>query len=274
MSEVLRSRTTDGVCVATIDAPPVNVMTPELFDALATLADSAAADEAIRVLVLRSADPDFFIAHFDVHALLGMPVDDEPRRADRIGRFHRMCEQFRTMPKATICEIAGRVGGGGAELAASFDMRFGEIESFVLNQMEVPLGILPGGSGTQRIPRLVGRGRAMEIVLGGGDIDAATAERWGWLNRALPADRLGGFVDDLSQRIAGHPPGAVAAAKRSVLNSSEMAPTDGLIEEQFLFQQLMRTPDAQHRMRAFLDAGGQTRDGELRVAELGRRLGG
>jgi len=268
MSDLLRVEMSDGVCRATIDAPPINVMTIELFEALGALAEEVAEHDEVRVVVLRSANPQFFIAHFDVEALIGMPIDAPPRRTDRLGRFHEMCERFRTMPKATICEIAGRVGGGGAELAANFDMRFGALDTMVLNQMEVPLGILPGGSGTQRIPELVGRGRAMEIVLGGVDIDAATAERWGWLNRALPAEELGEFVETLTRRIAGWPADAVALAKRSVLNSVTMTGSDGLIEEQFLFQQLMRTPEAQERMRSFLSTGGQTAEGESRVADL------
>ena len=109
------------------------------------------------------------------------------------------------MPKATIAEINGRVGGGGSELASSCDMRFGAIGRTIVNQMEVPLGIIPGGTGTQRLPRLVGRGRAMEIILGGVDIDAVTAERWGYLNRALPPDELRPFVDSLAHRIARFP---------------------------------------------------------------------
>lgn len=268
MSEILRLDRNGGICVATIDAPPVNVMTLELFSQLADFADAVAADDDVRVVVLRSADPDFFIAHFDVGALVEMPIDGPAERSDRLGRFHRMCERFRTMPKPTICEIAGHVGGGGAELAASCDMRFGARETFVLNQMEVPLGILPGGSGTQRLPGLVGRGRAMEIVLGGVDIDADTAASWGWLNRALPHDRLSEHVDALASRISRFPPEAVAHAKRSLLDAEERPIVDGLLDEQYRFQQLMRTPSAQHRLRTFLERGGQTRAAELRIEEL------
>lgn len=268
MGELLHVATTDGVCVATIDAPPVNVMTVELFGELTSFAESVAVDDDVRVVVFRSADAEFFIAHFDVGALLEMPLDEAPRRTDRLGSFHRMCERFRTMSKVTICEIAGRVGGGGAELAASCDMRFGALDAMVLNQMEVPLGILPGGSGTQRLPRLVGTGRAMEIVLGGADIDAATAERWGWLNRAVPDDELRRVVDDLAERIARWPPEAIALAKESVSNASARSIEDGLLEEQFLFRRLVRTPAAQARMRSFLASGGQTREGERRIADL------
>lgn len=267
-SDVLEVATNDGVCVATIDAPPINVMTFGLFQALAALAEQVESDDQVRVLVLRSAHPEFFIAHFDVDVLMAMPTDGPAIRPDEITGFHLMCERLRTMGKVTIAEIAGRVGGGGAELAASCDMRFGALGRMVLNQMEVPIGILPGGTGTQRIPRLVGRGRAMEIVLGGVDIDAETADRWGWLNRALPADQLTPFVDALAHRIAGFPPTALALAKQSLLNAEELPLVDGLLDEQYLFQQLMRTPEAQQRMQAFLAAGGQTREGELRVADL------
>lgn len=266
--QVLQVATDGGVCVATIDAPPLNVMTWSLFRALSDLVAAVEGDADVRVLVLRSADPEFFIAHFDVEVLVGMPIDGEATRPTELGAFHLMCERLRTMNTVTIAEIAGRVGGGGAELAASCDMRFGALGRMTLNQMEVPIGILPGGSGTQQIPRLVGRGRAMEIVLGGVDIDAETADRWGWLNRALPADELTPFVDALAGRIAGFPAPAVAAAKRSVLNAERLPVGEGLLEEQYLFQQLMRTPQAQTRMRAFLDAGGQTRGGESRVADL------
>jgi enoyl-CoA hydratase/carnithine racemase len=266
--ELLHVTTTDGVCLAVIDAPPINVMTRPLFRALFELVERVEADDEVRVLVLRSADPDFFIAHFDVEVLLAMPTDGAAVRPTEIAGFHLMCERLRTMSTVTIAEIAGRVGGGGAELAASCDMRFGALGGTTLNQMEVPVGILPGGTGTQRIPRLVGRGRAMEIILGGIDIDAETADRWGWLNRALPTDQLTPFVDALALRIAGFPATAVALAKRSVLNAEQLPLVDGLLEEQFLFQQLVRTPEAQQRMQTFMDAGGQTRPGELRVADL------
>ena len=134
--------------------------------------------------------------------------------------------------------------------------------------MEVPLGVLPGGSGTRRIPELVGRGRASEIVLGGGDVDAATAEPWGWLNRAVPATDLADVVDALARRVAAWPPGAVAMAKQSVLNASSSTGDAGPNEEQYPFRRLLRTPAAQERMRAFLDAGGQTARAERRVADL------
>jgi enoyl-CoA hydratase/carnithine racemase len=135
----------------------------------------------------------------------------------------------------------------------------------------VALGIIPGGSGTQRLPRLVGRARALEIVLGCEDFPADLAERYGWLNRALPADALGPFVDRLARRIASFPAEAIAMAKRSV-DAAEPPTEGGLVEEAHCFNLTLGTPAAQARMRRFMDAGGQTRDVELDLGALIARL--
>jgi enoyl-CoA hydratase/carnithine racemase len=263
----------DGVAFATIDAPPMNVMVRDLFAQLAKFANAVAEDDNVRCVVLRSDDPDFFIAHFDVSLISTFPHDTPAEKATELSGFHLMCETYRTMPKATIAEIAGRVGGGGNELAMSCDMRFGAIGKTIINQMEVPLGILPGGTGTQRLPRLVGRGRAMEIILGGVDVDAETAADWGLLNRALPPEELRPHVTALAKRIASYPPVAVAAAKASVANTDTMSLHDGLLEEAFLFQQTLRDPEAQRRMKKFIEVGGQTRDGEKNLLDTVDKLG-
>ena len=175
----------DGALVtAVIDAPPITVITMALFEELAALALELKANPTALVFVLKSADPDFFLAHFDVGVLIAMadapPAPATPPAADA-NAYHAMCHRFQRMDKITIAQIEGRVGGGGAELAMSFDMRFGVTGKTIINQMEVPIGILSGGTGTQRLPRLVGRARALEIIVGGIDLDAETAEKWGWL---------------------------------------------------------------------------------------------
>jgi enoyl-CoA hydratase/carnithine racemase len=270
----LRIAAQGRIVTATIDNPPINLITRELYGELARLAQELEADDGALVFVLKSGDPDFFLAHFDVEAILSMPTDVPPARAAwDANAWHVMCERFRTMDKVTIAQIEGRVGGGGAEISASFDMRFGALGRTIINQMEVPVGILPGGTGTQRLPRLLGRGRALEVILGGVDLDAETAERWGWLNRALPPADVGPFVDALARRIAGFPPQAVRLAKRAIL-AAEPAPHQGLAEESFLFQQLIRTDEGRRAMRRFLELGGQTREGELRVAEISGAIAG
>jgi enoyl-CoA hydratase/carnithine racemase len=258
----------DGVATVVIDHPPLNLINLGLFRSLAKCSAQLSVDDDVRVVVLRSAVPGFFIAHFDVTAISGFPTDGPAVEEPELGGFDRMCEAFRTMPKITIAEVRGRVGGGGAEIAAACDMRFGDVETFCWNQMEVPLGILPGGGGTQRIPRLIGMGRAMEVVLGAIDIDAATAERWGFLNRAMPGTELSSSVMALAQRMASFPPAALRTTKEALLAAGERSLIDGLRYETFLFQTLLRHPDAGPAMQAFLDAGGQTVDGESRVGDL------
>ncbi len=258
--------------VVTVSNPPINLITLPLYAELAALSVELKADPDLTVVVLKSADPDFFLAHFDVEAILAFPTDTDAQRDAELNEYHRMCERFRTMDKVTIAQIEGRVGGGGSELAASFDMRFGVRGRTKINQMEVPIGILPGGTGTQRLPRLVGRGRALEIILGGEDLDAETAERWGYLNRIFEAGEIGPFVDALATRIASFPAEAVRLAKEAV-NGADKPLQDGLVDEAYLFQRLLRTEGAQRNMRRFLEIGGQTREGELEMGELCARLG-
>ena len=263
----------DGPLVtATVNNPPINLITMALFGELARLGEELEADPAALVFVLKSADPDFFLAHFDVAALIAM-ADAPAPPTDDANAYHAMCHRFRTMDKVTIAQIEGRVGGGGAELSMNFDMRFGVIGKTVINQMEVPIGILPGGTGTQNLPRLVGRARAMEIILGGIDVDAETAERWGWLNRALPANAIDAHVDALARRIASFPADAVRLAKQSV-DSATLPMAEGCQQEADLFQTLLFSDPARHAMRRFLELGGQTRDGELRVAEISGAVAG
>ena len=259
-----------GVATVTIDNGPINLFDLALYPDMVRLADELAVDDEVRVVLLQSANPDFFIAHFDVSLIVHIPTGmAEPTE---LNDFHKMCEAFRTMPKATIAVIEGRVGGGGSELALSCDMRFAALGRAVFNQPEVALGILPGGSGTARLPRLVGRSRALEVILGCDDIDAETAERWGWVNRALPPDQVRPFAQRLARRIAGFPPHAVAAAKACVLRAEKEVVPDLLVEA-YAFNQTLAPGATRHALQAFLDRGGQTVEGESRLGELATELG-
>ncbi len=270
--ELLKVEVSGRVATITVDNPPINIITLPLYAELRSLSKELEQDSNLSVVVLKSADPDFFLAHFDVETILQFPVEDEAQRSPEPNPYHVMCERFRTMDKITIAQIEGRVGGGGSELSASFDMRFGVRGKTIINQMEVPIGILPGGTGTQRLPRLVGRGRAMQIIVGGDDLDAETAERWGYLNRIFDAGEIGAYVEKLAQRIATFPVEAVRLAKEAV-NCADLPLEAGLAEESFLFQRLLRNDSAQTSMRRFLELGGQTREGELRVGELNAEVG-
>ena len=255
----LRVAIDGGIARVTIDHPPVNLLDLELILAFDHVGKELEANDDVRVVVVDSLDPRIWIAHADVGLILEVPDDADV--GVRMGFVHSSFERWRTMPKATIAVIEGIARGGGSELALSMDMRYGAIGRTVLGQPESLLGIIPGGSGTQRLPRLVGRGRALEAILGGADVDAVTAERWGWLDRALPPAELRPFVDDLARRIASVPAEVIASAKRCVdLSLGPVEP--GLIEEGAEFHAVSHSEEARRRMRAFLDRDGQSRDAE------------
>ncbi|MHB8465222.1 MAG: enoyl-CoA hydratase/isomerase family protein [Acidimicrobiales bacterium] len=265
--KALRVSVADHVCRATIDHPPINLLDAALMVELDRLSRQVEVDDDVRVLVVDSANPDFFVAHADVAMILALPREPLAEPESELGYFHAMVDRFRTMPKATVAVIEGIARGGGCELVQSFDIRVAALGRAVFGQPEVLVGILPGGSGTQRLPRLVGRGRALEIVLGGADVDAATAERWGLVNRALPADEVHEFVAALAARIGSLPAVALAEAKASVL-AAEPDPRPGLLQEWQRFTRCLADGEAVARMEALLEAGGQTADFERRPITL------
>lgn len=263
----LKIRIDKGVAFITIDHPPINLLTMPLLMELNKLARKLKNDDDVKVLVWESADPEFFIAHFDVEALAQSP-DVAPPKADQPGGMHPVCEAYRTMSKVSIAKIEGRCRGGGSEFVLALDMRFGAIGKAILAQPEISLGFIPGGGSTQRLPRLIGRSRAMEVVLGGLDIDAVTAELYGYINRALPPDEITSFVENLAYRIALYPLETIALAKKAILTGTELPLQEGLIEEQYLFGQTLAFPDAKMGMNIFLELGGQTREVEMNLSDL------
>jgi enoyl-CoA hydratase/carnithine racemase len=266
MTMPLRVDVADRIARVTIDNPPMNLLDAPLVGQLDELSLELADRDDVQVVVFASADPDFFIAHADLHELIGRgDADAESVEGWDLSFFAATLERYRTMPKVTIAVIEGRARGGGSEFALALDMRFAARETAVFGQPEVALGILPGGGGTQRLPALVGRSRALEAILGADDFDAELAERYGWINRALPKSELWPFVDRLTRRIATFPSTAIALAKAAVDTD-----TDGLLEEHRLFGRALATPAATATIREFLRSGGQTRAGEL---DLGNRLG-
>jgi enoyl-CoA hydratase/carnithine racemase len=260
-----------GIAFVTLDHPPVNLLDAVMIGDLWKLAGALPDRDEVRVVVVRSADPEFFIAHADLRLIQQLPRD-VTERAPEITGIHQFMEQWRTLPQVTIAQIEGRARGGGSEFSLSLDLRFAAAGRTVLSQPEVSVGIIPGGSGTQRLPRLMGRGRALEVVLGCADFDAETAERYGWVNRTLPADELGPFVERLARRIAAFPPEAVRRAKMAV-DAATGTVTDGLIEEAYQFNRTLADPDLDARMEGALALGAQHRDSELDFGALIERLG-
>lgn len=263
-----------GVAWITIDSPPMNLLGPALLGGLAEIVASLAEDESTRVAVFRSADPDFFIAHGDVEVILQFPSDPGPP-ARELPITHQVLEGLRRLPQVTIAQIEGMTRGGGSEVSLALDMRFAALGRAVFGQPEVALGILPGAGGTARLTRLLGRGRASEIILGGDDFTAEEAARYGWVNRALPPDELGPFVEKLARRIASFPGATLREAKATIQKISEQTTEADLLTEQHAFDRLMQDPasESQQRMQRFIARGVQTREGERSLAESCLKLG-
>lgn len=270
--QALRVEVEKRVAWVTIDHPPVNLFDVALFLDLGRLVPLLEADPDVQVIVFRSADPDFFIAHADVNWILTLP-ETKPEPIREIGPFVALLERLRRMPKVSIGAIAGIARGGGSELLLSLDMRFAARGRTKLAQPEVALGIIPGGSGTQRLGRMVGRARALEIILGCGDVDADEAAAMGYVNRAMDEAELMPFVRALAERIASMPAVTVRLAKEAV--DGALPPVEpGLLLEGDRFNESVALPEARARMREFLERGGQTRAVELTLDELVGELGG
>lgn len=238
---------------ATISNPPINLFDPELFAALRLLVDRLEQDDAIRVVVFDSADPEYWISHLDVHRLDEVP--EIPGAARLAEQWHVLVTRLARLPLITIASIRGRARGIGHEFALACDLRFASTERAWLGQPEVGFGVVPGGGGLDWLPQLVGRSRALEIVASADDYDAATAERYGWINRAVPDAELDGYVDALAARIAGWDGAALADAKR-VIDERTPPPSEGDLLQSFaVILAAVGRPEAQARMAAMQARG-------------------
>jgi enoyl-CoA hydratase/carnithine racemase len=202
-----------GVAFVSIDHPPINLLNEALSADFDKLGRELEVDENIRVVVLQSALPDFFMAHSALGRVGAASKTVSHTRSFRLTQM--IGERFRNMTKVTIAKIEGRCRGGGSEIALAVDMCFAAAGKAIFGHPEVAVGLVPGGGATQRLPRLIGRGRALEVLLGCNDISAELVERYGYINRALPADELTPFVEKLARRIASFPAHAIAHAKAS-----------------------------------------------------------
>jgi enoyl-CoA hydratase/carnithine racemase len=268
--ETLKVHQEGAVLFASISAPPMNLLGTELVRDLVSLIQQAEADAACRVLVFTSADADYFIAHVDVtrigeyreHAI---KLAGEPS----LGLLFRHLSASRLV---SIAQIEGRVRGAGSELALACDLRFAARESAIFGQPEVGFGLIPGAGGVQHLTRLLGRSRALEVMLSADDYDAELAERYGWINRALPANELAGFVRSLAQRIAAFPAASCAVLKDRV-NAISLAPVGEFRRDSDLFLECARDPASQRRIQVAMSRGFQNREAEMTLGDMVHDLG-
>jgi enoyl-CoA hydratase/carnithine racemase len=256
----------DGpVLFAEILAPPMNLLGPELVRDLVSLIQRAEADNAYKVLVFKSGDPDYFISHVDLTR-----IPEYRQEAAKLTGVPSIALLFRHLSESrlvTIAQIEGRVRSGGSEFVLACDMRFAARESAVFAQFESAFGQIPGGGATQYLTRLMGRARALEVLLSAEDYDADLAERYGWVNRALPAKALGAFVRGLAQRIARFPAAGLLAIKDRV-NAITLASADEFRRDSDLFAEEVHNPATQRRIQVAMSRGLQTRQAEMEFATI------
>lgn len=220
-----------GIAWLALKYPPINLLDAHLASDLDQATRALEIDPSVRVVVLQSQVPKFFIAHSGLARVGSGPKD--VLTTPNFRQTQILTERLRNMPKVTIAKVEGIARGGGNEIVLGADMCFAALESAVFGQPEVGVGIVPGGGSTQRLPSLVGRARAMEILLGGDDYSAATAEKFGWINRAMSAEELGPFVEKLAIRIASFPPHAIAHIKAAINQGVLADITRGLLVEAY-----------------------------------------
>jgi enoyl-CoA hydratase/carnithine racemase len=257
----------------TFDLPPLSIFGPDTIPQLEEVIKALEGDADVKVVVFDSAVEGFFLTHYDFLAKLedstSLPVGPTGLQPlpDMLVRLSRA-------PVASIALIRGRATGVGSELALASDMRFASRERAILSQWEVGAGLVPGGGPMARLPRLIGRGRALEVLLGADDINGDLAERYGYVNRSLPDAELDGFVDALALRIASFDKQAIAATKRLVDIAS--LPSDADIAPEWdAFIASVQRPAAQARIKKLMKQGFhkpgdvETRLGHY-VGQLGR----
>src|SRR5438876_6729005 len=256
---------------AVFDYPPFNIVDASMFEGLQDLLAKMDGSPSLRVVVFESANPKFYLSHFDLTGKIGniMTAVGPSGLPILIDTFVRLTQS----PVVSIAKIRGCVRGVSSEFVLACDMRFASRENMQLGHPEVGVGLHPGGGGTERLPHLVGRGRALEIVVGADDFDGDTAARYGYVNRALPDAELDDFVDLLARRIASFDRRAIAAAK-NLVNQVSLPSADRLLDALNSFQKALTWPEAQQRIQALMKRGLQREaDFEIRwPAVLGTLL--
>ena len=262
------TKVTPAYWSVSIDNPPINLYDPEMFAEINVLLDDLETDNDVKVVVLESANPEFWVAHYDFARADVMP--DMPGAAP-FTEWPHMVSRFAQARVLSIAKLRGRLRGQGSELALACDIRFASKEKAILAQPEVGVGVVPGGGGTEWLSALVGRSRALEILCGGDDFDADTAERYGWVNRSVPDADLDEFVDRFARRVASFLKQPLELVKKLV-NAQAVYPNEAqLWNGNHAFLGTTAWPASQARLERLVELGFmQPGDMEL---NMGARLG-
>lgn len=227
-----------GLWTITFSNPPINMFVPATIVELGALMIDLEADPSVKAVVFQSANPDFFIAHLD--------VAKAAERPEVLGLWRDFVLRLSSTPVVSIAKVRGRTRGIGNEFVLACDMRFASRQSALFGNPEIGVGLVPGGGALEWLPRLVGRSRALEIVLSGDDFDADIAERYGWVNRTLDDGHLDAFVDALVRRLASFDRKTLGMAKAQI-NRFGMPTVAELQSSNEMIFPMLALPDAQSR---------------------------
>lgn len=251
--EIRLTRHSDAFWRVSFDIPPLNIFGPTNIPQFERIVSTLEADDRVKVVVFDSAIEGFFLTHYDFLAKLEDSTKFPPGPTG-LQPLPDMLVRISRAPVVSISLIRGRATGVGSELALASDMRFASRERAVLSQWEVGAGLVPGGGPMARLPRLIGRGRALEVLLGADDIPGDLAELYGYVNRSLPDAELDDFVDKLAKRIATFDRQAIAETKRLV-NVASLPPDSEILPEWDAFLGSLRRTAAQERIKKLMDRG-------------------
>lgn len=266
------SRRSPAYWRVTFDNPPLNIFGPETLPQLDAVVTALEDDDDVTVVVFDSAVDGFFLTHYNFLADLEESTR-YPAGSTGLQALPDMLARLSRAPVVSIAAIRGRATGVGSELALASDMRFASREKAILSQWEVGAGLVPGGGPMARLPRLIGRGRALEVLLGADDIDGELAQLYGYVNRCMPDTELDAFVDALATRIASFDKQAIAETKHLV-NINSLPPDDEIAPEWDAFVAALGRPAAQARIQKLFERGfHQPGDVETRLGHHVGRLG-
>src|SRR5881394_2991565 len=251
--QILLTRRSPAYWRVTINHPPLNIFGPDTIPQLNEIITALESDEQVKVVVFDSAIPGFFLTHYDFLANIE-DTTSLPPGPTGLQPLPDMLVRLSRAPVVSIASIRGRATGVGSELALACDMSFASREKALLSHFEVGVGVVPGGGPMARLPRVMGRARALEVLLGADDIRAADAERLGYVNRALPDVELDDFVDGLATRIASFDEWAIANTKRLV-NEASLPPDVEMRAGWDACMASVNRPAAQERIKALLEHG-------------------
>jgi enoyl-CoA hydratase/carnithine racemase len=215
-STITVERATPKIVKIKFANPPVNLIIPETVTRLHEVVKELCEDESVHVVIFTSGIADYFYNHFDLTRMSEFPEDLESSEANGISVWTDLVIRLSKAPFISIGAIRGRTRGGGNELSLAFDLRYASREKAFFGQPEVGSGVIPGGGGSERLPRLIGRDRALEAILSSEDYDADIAERYGWVTRAIADKDLDSFVDAMASRLASFDKTALTAAKMQI----------------------------------------------------------